>query len=74
MASGVPTIFPAVFQETFGDAAVYCAPDEVESVIRRLWQDKSGYAEMSRRGLAFVEAECSNRVVKARLRSLLGMD
>ena len=73
MANGVPTILPAVFRETFGDAAIYCAPNEVESVIRRLWQDELGYAEMSRRGLAFVEAECSNRVVKARLRSLLGV-
>ena len=73
MAHGIPAILPTVFRETFGDAAVYCAPDEVESVVRRLWRDELGYAEMSRRGLAFVEAECSNRVVKARLRSLLGV-
>ena len=72
MANGVPAILPAVFRETFGDAAVCCAPDGVESVIRRLWEDEAGYAEMSRRGLAFVEAECSDQVVKARLRNILG--
>jgi hypothetical protein len=50
LAVGCVVILPHRFVETYGDAALYCAPDEVTSVARRYFTTPDLYAEQSRRG------------------------
>ncbi|HET9516527.1 MAG TPA: glycosyltransferase [Actinoplanes sp.] len=50
LAVGCVVLLPHRFAETYGDAAVYCAPDEVTGVARRYFADPDAYAEQSRRG------------------------
>ncbi len=70
MAHGVPTVLQPIFRETFGDAAVYCAPGEVEATIRRIWADPARYNEISRKGYAFVRDNCDQSVIEERLARL----
>jgi hypothetical protein len=39
MFAGLPCILPIKFAETFGDLAIYCEPQDVASVARRLQQN-----------------------------------
>jgi hypothetical protein len=39
LAVGCVVVLPHRFAATYGDAAVYCAPDEVADVVRRHWDD-----------------------------------
>ncbi|MDZ7736267.1 MAG: glycosyltransferase [Gammaproteobacteria bacterium] len=71
MAAGVPCILPEAFRENFGDAARYCAPDEVVAVINELWANAEMYEAMSQRGLAFVDKHCTPACAERRLRGAL---
>ncbi|EYD76793.1 Glycosyl transferase, family 2 [Rubellimicrobium mesophilum DSM 19309] len=42
MLAGVPCILPSSFRGTFGDLAIYCEPEAVESVVRCLAADDQG--------------------------------
>jgi hypothetical protein len=39
LATGCVVVLPHRLADTYGDAAVYCAPDEVTDVIRQHWDD-----------------------------------
>lgn len=67
MAAGVPVIMDPVFAPTFGDAALYCAPEDVEATARRLMDDTEWYASRQSAAWAFVEAQCSPRALADRL-------
>jgi hypothetical protein len=54
LAVGCVVLLPHRFVETYGDAALYCAPDEVTSVARRYFTTPKLYAEQSRRGQEYV--------------------
>jgi len=54
MAVGVPVILPEVFRPTFGDAALYATPDEVWSVVQRVWNDEIEWRHRSLLGVDFV--------------------
>jgi hypothetical protein len=54
IAIGVPAILPPVFEQTFGDAAVYAEPADVWTRIESLWMDEACYLDQARRGRAFV--------------------
>lgn len=54
LAHGVVCILPASYAALYGDAAVYCRPDEVEQTIRRLWNDSEAYQTLQRRGIALI--------------------
>lgn len=71
MAVGVPCVLPPEHAETFGDAAVYAEPDQVEDAIRTLWADHDRYDDYSRRGIAFVDGNCGWEVGMRRIASLL---
>ncbi|MFV0244966.1 MAG: FkbM family methyltransferase [Qingshengfaniella sp.] len=71
MAQGIPVILPAVFSETFGDAATYCTPAEVEATIRKLWADPDAYRAQVARGYAFVERTSGQAAVAERLGTLI---
>ena len=57
LATGVPTVLPPVFRETFGDAAVYAEPAGVWERIAALWADEAAYLAQAKRGRDFVMAQ-----------------
>jgi glycosyltransferase involved in cell wall biosynthesis len=67
MAAGVPVILPAVFRETFGEAAVYCAPSEVAETMRRLWAVPETWHAQAARGHAYVLRHSDTRAVMNRM-------
>jgi glycosyltransferase involved in cell wall biosynthesis len=48
LACGCVVILPEQFTETFGDAAVYCTPEEVWPVVQRYYADRAMYLAQSR--------------------------
>lgn len=71
MAMGIPCVLPPEHVETFGDAAVYAEPAQVEAAIRALWADHDRYDDFSRRGIDFVRDNCGGEVGMRRVASLL---
>ena len=55
MATGVPTILPPEFEPTFGEAGIYCRPDEVLERIRDLCSDPERYQTHVRTMLQHIE-------------------
>jgi hypothetical protein len=53
-AMGCVVLMPERHAAVFGDAAVYCGPDEAEATIERYLADRALYAEQSRRARAVV--------------------
>ncbi|RXF74452.1 glycosyltransferase [Hansschlegelia zhihuaiae] len=72
MARSVPCILPHKFEEVFGSAALYCAPEDVPAVLRKLVADPVLSAEIASRGRAFVRAHCSATALARRLDRVLG--
>ena len=70
LAAGVPVILPPEFAPTFGEAALYAAPDEVWPTVTALWGDRAAWEERARAGRAFVRAHCSYAAFAARLARL----
>jgi hypothetical protein len=70
MAAGVPTILPPVFQQTFGDAAVYAEPKGVWSVSQSLWRDENAYLARAKAGRDFVLQNCGYGQLQKRLDAL----
>jgi hypothetical protein len=54
LAAGCVVLLPHRYATTFGDAAVYCAPDEVPDTVRRLHADRPALRAQSARGPEFV--------------------
>lgn len=54
MLVGIPTILPKRFQPTFGDAAIYCEPEDVLVTVRRLQEDPEWYELVANRGREIV--------------------
>ena len=71
MAVGIPALLPPVFRETFGDAAVYCEPEEVAHKARELWADPDAYREQAVKGYTYVRTTADQRAVMSRLSSLV---
>jgi glycosyltransferase involved in cell wall biosynthesis len=60
MAAGCVVLMPHHFRRTFGDAALYCRPDEVEGVVRHLHADPEQFLELSRTAQGFVRTAFSH--------------
>ena len=71
MAVGIPALLPKVFRETFGDAAVYCEPNEVIHKVRELWADPNAYREQATKGYAYVRKNADQNAVMKRLEGLM---
>ena len=56
LAAGVVVILPERYREIYGEAAVYCEPDQVVPVAQWLFEAPDAYAEQRVRGLTFVRA------------------
>lgn len=59
LASGLVVILPGKFKQVFGEAAVYCEPDEVPEVVRFFHEDRDRYAEQVKRSLQYVNKHFS---------------
>lgn len=70
MAVGIPVILPPVFENTFGEAALYAEPDEVWPTIERLWGDEAGYLSRAEAGRRFVLETCGWDRLPGRLAAL----
>ncbi|WP_205325837.1 glycosyltransferase [Glycomyces sp. YM15] len=71
MAAGVPCVLDPRLEPTFGDAAVYAAPEAVEQVVRELVADREAYAAQADRGLAKVRASFSSAHLVRLVQSLM---
>ena len=67
MAAGIPVILPPVFEQTFGDGAVYAEPQDVWRTIAELWGDEDAYLERARAGHAFVRERAGWDQLRRRL-------
>ena len=72
MASGAVAILPEHFRETFGDAARYASPDQVQPLIAALAADDAAYLAQSRTGQEFVRRTHGHQVHVDRLARLIG--
>lgn len=67
MAAGKPVVVPPRFREVFGDAASYAEPEQVEDVIRALWDAESARTAQVEKGLRFVAERAGGERVERRL-------
>ena len=72
MARGVVAVVDPAQREIFGEAALYCAPEEVAGLARQLVADPDAYRAQAQKGLAFIEANCAPARVRANLARMLG--
>ena len=70
-AAGCVVVLPERFAACHGDAAVYCAPDQVQATVERYRADRALYAEQSRRARAVAERACSRHDFLARIEALV---
>lgn len=59
LATGCVTLLPRSFEKTFGDAALYPSIDDVQAVIRHLYDNPQLYRRQSLRAQRFVEERFS---------------
>jgi O-antigen biosynthesis protein len=71
MAAGCVALLPHRFAPTFGEAAVYCAPDEVGDTARMLHGRRTALREQSDRGREFVERRHGHELFAARVALLM---
>ena len=71
MAAGVPALLPPVFREIFGEAAVYCEPEEVTDIVHKLWSDPDAYRDLLDRGYNYVRTNCDQQAVMNRLQQFV---
>jgi glycosyltransferase involved in cell wall biosynthesis len=71
MAAGCPAILAPIFKDTFGDAAVYCEPEEVWGHIESLWRNEGEYLRQAQKGQEFVQANCPLELLSERLARLI---
>lgn len=70
MAVGVPVILPPEFKPTFGDAALYAAPEEVWPLAEALWRNRAAWEDRVAAGRTFVTRTCAYSVFPGRLARL----
>ncbi|MCC3762512.1 glycosyltransferase [Glycomyces sp. TRM65418] len=70
MASGVPVVMDRRFEPLFGEAAVYCEPQEVAATVRALARDPRVYAAQRERAYAVVEDRFSHEALLRRVAAL----
>ncbi|WP_305782889.1 glycosyltransferase [Symbioplanes lichenis] len=68
---GVIVLTPERHAAVFGDAAVYCAPEEVAKVLRRYTSDRALYTEQSRRSREVVAKAHHPQLYVDRIASLV---
>lgn len=71
LRAGCVAILPHYFEETFGDAAVYCSPSEVKRMINSFVDGTYSYAKQSARARTFAVKHCTAEAHLSRLQTFL---
>lgn len=71
LAAGCVVVLPQAYAPTFGDAAVYCAGDELGHVVQRLHAQPEEFLRQSRRGQDFVRLHHAHERYADRVAALL---
>lgn len=71
LAAGKIVILPKYLQSSFGDAAIYVTPEDVESVVQGLWNNPEKYSQQSERARLYVRQNFSNDAFLDRLKLLM---
>ncbi|WP_345476100.1 glycosyltransferase [Nesterenkonia rhizosphaerae] len=74
LASGCVTILPAHFQETFGNAAIYAAPDQVEELVSYYHERPVEFVKQANRAMEIVEERFSFKGYASLIQSILAQD
>jgi glycosyltransferase involved in cell wall biosynthesis len=72
MASGTVVVLPERFQEYFGDAALYCSPDQLKPTLVRYHTDRELYREQADRAVRFVRQRHQPSVFVTQIEELIG--
>lgn len=72
LAAGIVCFLPKHFEEVFGDAGVYCAPDAVAGLVREMQAKPALYARQSINAVALVRDAYGPERAVARVRELIG--
>jgi hypothetical protein len=70
-AAGCVVLVPERFAAFYGDAAVYCTPDQAQATVERYQADRALYAEQSRRARAVAAKAHHRRRYLDRIEALL---
>ena len=73
LAAGVVTILPPYMEQSFGEGALYCTPDRVQSLIRDLWGDPDRYAEQSRRAMTLAKSRFGRSALLGRIQHFIDL-
>jgi glycosyltransferase involved in cell wall biosynthesis len=72
MASGAVVLLPEYLELTFGDGAIYCAPDQVVEIVSALYQDRDAYQRRSEAARRVIKQEYGEARFLERIRDLIG--
>jgi O-antigen biosynthesis protein len=72
MASGTVVVLPERFQEYFGEAALYCPPDQLKPTLLRYHADRELFREQAGRGLRFVQQHHDPSLYVKQIEELIG--
>lgn len=64
MAAGRIVLLPPIYDDIFGDAAVYVKPEHVESTVIEYWNDEFLYTQQVKKAFNFVREKSSLQAVK----------
>ncbi|MBU2662146.1 glycosyltransferase family 2 protein [Actinoplanes bogorensis] len=67
LAAGCVAVLPYRYASTFGEAAVYCAPDEVHDTVRLLHADRRALLDQGARGFDFVRRHHAHELYAERV-------
>jgi len=70
LAAGCVVVLPYRYAPAFGEAAVYCAPDEVQETVRRLHADRRALRDQGARGADFVRRHHAHELYAERVARL----
>jgi hypothetical protein len=70
LAAGCVVLLPYRFAATFGDAAVYCSPEEVPDTVRTLHSRRTALRDQSELGRAFVRERHGHALYADRVATL----
>ena len=71
LASGLPAVLPPHFETTFGEAALYAEPPQVQGLIAEYRADRAAYEAQAKRGLDYTQRHFSFETHVDRVRRLL---
>jgi O-antigen biosynthesis protein len=72
MSSGTVVVLPERFQEYFGEAALYCSPDQLKPTLLRYHADQELYREQAGRAVRFVQQRHQPSAYLKQIKELIG--